>query len=109
MARFINDPLSGQLVPVAEQASVDEQCSRLVDWQQRDRPRVDATIGYSRFVRIMKVMLPLRAFSLIVLVVVYSTMRRKGANVAITYTGVVDLENDRQLVGPKLTGTDGRG
>ena len=85
------------------------QRSRLDNWAFRSRPSADATVGYSRFVRIMKVMLPLIAFSLIVLVVVYSTLRREGGNIAITATILDDLSNDRQLVKPKLTGTDGRG
>lgn len=83
--------------------------TRLEGWAQRTRPRADTTMGYSRFVRIMKVMLPLIAFSLIVLVVVYSATGREGGNIAITFNSVNDLQNDRQLVNPKLTGTDGRG
>lgn len=110
MAHFINDPVTGRLVPATAAASLaPARRSRFEGWTQRNRPRADGTLGYSRFVRIMKVMLPLIAFSLIVLVVVYSTMGREGGNVAITYTEVTTLDSDRQLVNPKLTGTDGRG
>ena len=58
--------------------------SRLDNWAFRNRPSADTTLGYSRFVRIMKVMLPLVACSLIVLVVVYSSLRREAGKVAIT-------------------------
>lgn len=108
MASTINDPRTGRLVPSAA-LRAPTQPSRLDSWAFRDRPSADASVGYSRFVRIMKVMLPLVAFSLVVLVVVYSTMRRERENVMIPGTVVDDLSNDRQLVKPKLTGTDGRG
>lgn len=109
MAQYINDPVSGRLVPATEALGAPVARSRLDGWAQRNRPRADATMGYSRFVRIMKVMLPLVAFSLIVLVVVYSTMGRDTSKIPLTPTTLNDLSNDRQLVAPKLTGTDGRG
>ena len=82
--------------------------TRLDQWQNRTRPDAGTTVGYSRFVRIMKVMLPLVACSLIVLVVVYSSKGRE-ATVKIVAKDVAGVNNDRQLVSPKLTGTDGRG
>jgi len=82
--------------------------TRLDQWQQRDRPAAGTTVGYSRFVRIMKVMLPLVACSLIVLVVVYSTKGR-DTKIGIVATDIDSVDKDRQLVNPKLTGTDGRG
>jgi lipopolysaccharide export system protein LptC len=82
--------------------------TRLDQWQKRDRPAAGTTVGYSRFVRIMKVMLPLIACSLIVLVVIYSTKGRE-ATVSIQATDMDNVDKDRQLVNPKLTGTDGRG
>jgi len=108
MAQFVNDPRTGRPA-TANAAHAPAGRSRAIAWRERDRPRADTTLRYSRFVRIMKVMLPLFAFSLIVLVIAYSTTGREGANVAITYAKVKDLANDRQLVNPKLTGTDGRG
>ncbi len=109
MAHYVNDPSTGRLVPNETALGAPVQRSRLDNWAFRNRPSAEATVGYSRFVRIMKVMLPLIAFSLIVLVVVYSTLRRDSGNVSITATILDDLSNDRQLVKPKLTGTDGRG
>lgn len=82
--------------------------TRLDQWQNRARPDAGTTVGYSRFVRIMKVMLPLVAVSLIVLVVIYSSKGR-DAVVTITSTQMDSVDKDRQLVNPKLTGTDGRG
>jgi len=107
MAQFVQDPQTGRLVPAS---SLPQQPgSRLDAWQQRTRQRADSTLGYSRFVRIMKIMLPIIAFSLIVLVVVYSATGRDGGTIAINPTDLNDLTQDRALVAPKLTGTDGRG
>jgi lipopolysaccharide export system protein LptC len=82
--------------------------TRLDQWQNRARPDAGTTVGYTRFVRIMKVMLPLIACSLIVLVVVYSSKGRE-AKVKIVAQDIGSVDKDRQLVSPKLTGTDGRG
>jgi lipopolysaccharide export system protein LptC len=75
----------------------------------RTRQRADSTVGYTRFVRIMKVMLPIVALSLIVLVVVYSSAGRDNGTISINPTELNELTNDRELVNPKLSGTDGRG
>jgi lipopolysaccharide export system protein LptC len=108
MAQYVTDPDTGRLTPMPAPAPVARQ--RGVRWQEHvARPGADTIVGYSRFVRIMKVMLPLIAFSLIVLVVVYSTMGKEGGKVQFVSQDVGKLENDRQLVAPKLTGTDGRG
>jgi lipopolysaccharide export system protein LptC len=85
-----------------------EPRTRLEKWQHRVRPPADTTVGYTRFVRIMKVMLPLVAFSLIVLVIVYSTQSAER-KIAVAIEGVDAVDHDRQLVAPRLTGTDGRG
>jgi lipopolysaccharide export system protein LptC len=109
MAHFVNDTRSGQLIQATAAGGAIAPRTRLERWQQRERPRVDATMGYSRFVRIMKVTLPIVAFSLIVLVLLYSATGREGGNVAITSVPWGSVDKDRQLVKPKLTGTDGRG
>jgi lipopolysaccharide export system protein LptC len=83
--------------------------ARFDSWENRERPRVGDVLGYSRFVRIMKVMLPLVAISLIVLVVIYSTTGGDRNKVAFTMGTLDAVDKDRQLVNPKLTGTDGRG
>lgn len=106
MARFIQDPETGRLVPAGEQAV--PQRSRLDSWEIRSRQRADSTVGYSRFVRIMKVMLPIIAVSLVVLVVIYSANGR-DETIKITAKDLREITQDRALVSPKLTGTDGRG
>ncbi|MEQ1755593.1 MAG: LPS export ABC transporter periplasmic protein LptC [Micropepsaceae bacterium] len=107
MAQFIQDPSTGRLIPAGATSTTPK--SRLDNWEMRSRQRADSTVGYSRFVRIMKVMLPIVALSLIVLVVVYSAGWRDEATVQFQGTEMKDLTQDRALVNPKLTGTDGRG
>ncbi|MBP6014496.1 MAG: LPS export ABC transporter periplasmic protein LptC [Alphaproteobacteria bacterium] len=112
MAQFVVDPKTGRLVPAGgvttQAAAAAPPRSRLDGWEQRVRPAAGSTLGYTRFVRIMKVMLPLVAISLVVLVVVYSSFRENN-KIQLGTTQIGDLQNDRQLVNPKLTGTDGRG
>lgn len=105
MARFIQDPETGRLVPAGEQDV--PQRSRLDGWDIRSRQRADSTVGYSRFVRIMKVMLPIIAVSLVVMVVIYSTNGRETIKIAAK--DLSEITQDRALVSPRLTGTDGRG
>jgi lipopolysaccharide export system protein LptC len=57
----------------------------------------------------MKITLPLIAFSLVVLVVVYSMLGRDTQNFKITLEQRNGSADDRQLVAPRLTGTDGKG
>lgn len=106
MAKFIHDPQTGRLVPT--QSLEPLRPSRFDSWDTRNRQRADSTLGYTRFVRIMKVMLPITALSLIVLVVVYSTARETGT-ISITPQELNELTHDRELVAPRLSGTDGRG
>jgi len=106
MARFIQDPETGRLVPAGEQDV--PQRSRLDSWEVRSRQRADSTVSYSRFVRIMKVMLPIIAVSLVVMVVMYSTNGR-NETIKIAPQDMKELSQDRALVSPRLTGTDGRG
>ena len=106
MARFIQDPETGRLVPAGEQDA--PQRSRLDGWDVRSRQRADSTVGYSRFVRIMKVMLPIIAVSLVVMVVMYSANGR-NETIKIAAKDLAEITQDRALVSPQLTGTDGRG
>ena len=78
-------------------------------WRDRQRPVAGSVYGYSRFVRIMKVTLPLVAFSLVVLVVIYSMFGRDSQTVKIAWESRGGGADDHQLVSPRLTGTDGKG
>jgi len=87
----------------------DTTSQGLRNWREQRRPAAGGTQRYSRFVRVMKVTLPLVAFSLIVLVVAYSMLGRDTQNVKVVYEQRNGGTDDRQLISPRLTGTDGRG
>ena len=107
MARYVQDPATGRLIPAPETGP--EPRSRLERWEMRERQRADSTVGYSRFVRIMKVMLPVVALSLVAMVILYSANGRDGETIRITATELTEITADRALEAPRLIGTDGQG
>lgn len=107
MARYVQDPATGRLIPAPDGSP--EPRSRLENWEMRARQSADSTAGYSRFVRIMKVMLPVVALSLVAMVILYSANGRDGETIRITATELKEITADRALVAPRLIGTDGRG
>jgi lipopolysaccharide export system protein LptC len=77
-------------------------------WQLR-RERIGDVTRYSRFVSVMKVVLPAIATLLLALVIIYSMIGRSNDNVTVSMTALGSVENDKQMVKPRLTGNDGRG
>lgn len=77
-------------------------------WQLR-RERIGDVTRYSRFVGVMKVVLPAIATMLLALVIIYSVIGRSNDNVTVSMTAMDAVENDKQMVKPRLTGTDGKG
>jgi lipopolysaccharide export system protein LptC len=76
-------------------------------WQDRHASAQDVS-RYSRFVSIMKIVLPAIATLLIALLLLYSIAgREETVNVTMETMGKVD--DDSQMVKPRLTGTDGQG
>jgi len=97
------------LVPLDEEARREEPRSSLRNWRQKKRVAASDTQRYSRFVRIMKITLPLVAFSLVVMVVIYSMFGRDPPNFKIELEHRAGSADDHQLIAPRLTGTDGKG
>ena len=77
-------------------------------WQLR-RAQIGDVTRYSRFVTVMKVVLPAIATLLLALVIIYSVIGRSNDNVTVSMTALNAVENDKQMVKPRLTGNDGRG
>ena len=110
MAHYHTDPQTGRLIPTEAVAREEERPgSSLRNWRQKKRPAAGDARRYSRFVRIMKITLPLIAFSLIVLVVLYSSFGRDAGISKIPFELRAGGSDDHQLVAPRLTGTDGKG
>jgi len=109
MAHYRTDPNTGRLIPTDPAVRAEEPRTHIRNWRQQRRPGAGETQRYSRFVRIMKITLPLVAFSLIVLVVVYSSLGSGGGVSKIPLKKMAGSSDDHQLVAPRLTGTDGKG
>jgi lipopolysaccharide export system protein LptC len=77
-------------------------------WQ--NRPAVHADVSrYSRFVRTMKIVLPALATLLLALLFMYSYIGRGNETVTVSMTALGAVEDDKQMVKPRLTGSDGKG
>lgn len=97
-------PLSGSVSEASNWDLEDEHSA----WQTR-RAKIGDVTRYSRFVSIMKVLLPTSATMLVALVILYSVIGRSGDNVTVSMTALNNVANDKQMVKPRLTGNDGRG
>ena len=81
----------------------------LRDWTDRARSTALETLRYTRFVRVMKGMLPLAAFAVVASVVAYSVVPRHSDRVSLTYQRMGKLRNDLAMIKPRLTGADAKG
>jgi lipopolysaccharide export system protein LptC len=81
------------------------------EWATQRRASATEVLRYSRFVVIMKRILPLAAAALVAAVVAYSLQSRQPdqAKVTLTFARYGIVNNDLAMVKPKLTGTDSSG
>lgn len=80
-----------------------------LDWTARTRETVSGALRYSRFVTIMKRVLPITAGLLIAAVIAYSLVPRQSEKMSLTYKSIGTIDNDLTMLKPRLTGTDRRG
>jgi lipopolysaccharide export system protein LptC len=81
------------------------------EWAAQRRASATEVLRYSRFVVVMKRILPLAAAAIVAAVVAYSLQSRQPDQAKITFTFEqlkID-KNDLAMVKPKLTGTDSSG
>ena len=79
------------------------------DWTARTRDTALNALRYSRFVRLMKRVLPLAAGLLIAAVIAYSLVPRQSEKLRLATQDVGAINNDLTMTKPKLTGTDKKG
>lgn len=78
------------------------------DWSARQRLKAGEALRYSRFVGVMKRVLPIAAVVLMGLVIAYSVMpRRNDRMMAVTHSG--NLSRDLTMTKSSFTGTDEKG
>jgi lipopolysaccharide export system protein LptC len=79
------------------------------DWTARTRDTAMNALRYSRFVTVMKRVLPISAGLLIAAVIAYSLVPRQSEKLKLPTTEVGEINNDLTMTKPKLTGTDKKG
>jgi lipopolysaccharide export system protein LptC len=99
-----HDPLADSLRPVSPTKPA-------LDWKVRNRATSSEVQRYSRFVVIMKRALPMAAAALLAAVIAYSLQPRLqgGKKLALTFQRLRIVNNDLEMIKPRLTGVDGQG
>ena len=102
--------MAGAPKAVAEPVSADARSARRTgrDWTARTRDTALSALRYSRFVTVMKRVLPVAVGVLILAIVAYSLVPRQSDR-AFTMTSEGTLSNDLAMIKPRLTGADRKG
>jgi lipopolysaccharide export system protein LptC len=79
------------------------------DWTARTRDTAMHALRYSRFVGVMKRILPVTAGLLIAVVIVYALVPRQSDKLSLATQEVDSIKNDLTMTKPKLTGADRKG
>ncbi len=79
------------------------------DWTARTRDTATGALRYSRFVLVMKRVLPIAAGLLIAAVIAYSLVPRQSEKLSLATGNWTIINNDLTMTKPRLTGTDRRG
>ncbi|MEJ0025076.1 MAG: LPS export ABC transporter periplasmic protein LptC [Rhizomicrobium sp.] len=79
------------------------------DWTARTRDTAMGALRYSRFVVVMKRVLPIAAGLLIAAVIAYSLVPRQSERLSLATENWAIINNDLTMTKPRLTGTDRKG
>ncbi|MSP95176.1 MAG: LPS export ABC transporter periplasmic protein LptC [Alphaproteobacteria bacterium] len=82
---------------------------RSLHWRPKVRGTLKSARRYSVFVKFMKGALPIGALALAISVLLYALQPRETARLALTFEQLDEIEGDRTMLRPKLTGTDDDG
>jgi len=94
---------------VAEPLSSGGQRRTGRDWTARTRDTAINALRYSRFVTVMKRVLPISAAVLILAIIAYSLVPRQSDRIKWTSESVGTIPNDLAMIKPRLTGADRKG
>ncbi len=81
----------------------------LRDWTEKRRTTAKEALRYTRFVTLMKRLLPIAAVALLASVIAYSVTPRRLEKLSVTMQQSGNLANDLTMTKPRFTGTDGKG
>lgn len=79
------------------------------DWTARTRDTAINALRYSRFVLVMKRVLPITAGLLIAAVIAYALVPRQSDKVSLATESIGVIRNDLTMTKPRLTGSDKKG
>jgi lipopolysaccharide export system protein LptC len=79
------------------------------DWSARQRLSAGQAVRYSRFVMLMKRLLPILAVALVASVIAYSLIPRAQDRFSVTMQKSDRLSGDLTMTKPRFTGTDAKG
>lgn len=79
------------------------------DWSARTRGTILQSQQYTRFVALMKRVLPIGASVIIVAVLVFAFLPRGSDKITMVYQRMGRLANDLSMMQPRLSGTDAKG
>lgn len=94
---------------VAGPVAADRAGKPMQDWTARTRDTAMNALRYSRFVLVMKRVLPITAGLLIAAVIAYSLVPRQSEKLSLATENLTVIKNDLTMTKPRLTGTDRRG
>jgi len=83
--------------------------SAIRDWSARQRMSAGQALRYSRFVVVMKRLLPVAALALVAAVIAYSLVPRAQDRFSVAMQKSGRLSGDLTMTKPRFTGTDDKG
>ncbi len=95
--------------PMRAAASAMDERKTARDWSARTRGTILESQEYTRFVTVMKRVLPIAASAIIVTVLVFAFLPRTSNKITMIYQHLGNLTNDLSMQQPRLSGTDVKG
>ncbi len=92
--------------PTNKNVRLDKPQSDERTWTTMPRGQPQQSEGYTRFVGLMKIALPVAALFIVSTVIVYSTLQNANDRLAINIEEIKEVGEDLQMTQPKLTFTD---
>lgn len=76
------------------------------DWRARDTGSLEGAERYSKFVRAMRIMLPIAAVALVSIIIIYSIVNTPNTQIALSYESLEETAGLVAMTGPKFNGLD---
>lgn len=97
------------MVSDSGQAQGQDPAGAADGWAHRRQSSVRAALRYSRFVGVMRHLLPTLALGILAVVLAYALYPRGSARMSLSYENVQKVDGDLAMQKPRLSGTDSQG